>query len=99
MSFHKINFSFHDDSRIMMHLFRKTPLGGKVSDVFSFSGQAPDTSKPAPPRVNRSVSAMQEQGSYLNGFGRQRSSFDLGGEDTNKAVERQNSEPGQDNLE
>ena len=42
-----------------MHLFRKTPPGGKVSDVFSFSGQASDASNPAPPRVNRSVSAMQ----------------------------------------
>merc|ERR1711971_1103019 len=57
---------------------RKTPPGGKVSDVFSFSGQASDASKPAPPRVNR-----------------QRSSIDLGGEqqDTNKTVDRQNSEP------
>merc|ERR1711971_886465 len=57
---------------------RKAPPGGKVSDVFSFSGQASDASKPAPPRVNR-----------------QRSSIDLGGEqqDTNKSVDRPNSEP------
>ena len=48
---------------MMLDVFRKTPPGGKVSDVFSFSGQASESSKPDPPRVNRSVSAMQRSGS------------------------------------
>ena len=79
---------------MMLDVFRKTPPGGKVSDVFSFSGQASESSKPDPPRVNRSVSAMQRSGVLTYIFIRQRSSIDLGGEATNKSVDRQNSEPG-----
>lgn len=60
--FYQNHLSLNHDSGIKIHLFRKTPPGGKVSDVFSFSGQASD-SKPAPPRVNRLVSAIQKQGS------------------------------------
>merc|ERR1719273_58443 len=43
---------------------RKTPPGGKVSDVFSFSSS--ESSKPTPPRVNRQRSSIDLGGEDAN---------------------------------